>query len=335
MTQPLQISLSRRQYEQLLETLDNVFKIPSDLVRPPAEVSVEAINLEPDTNSSPFELKNRLPDKMFQKDTIDNQPKEITPKISFSLPIFIVQLKNEHDNPLIEISFREFSVQYDKTSQYETVVQVMLRSILMEDLKCPIDSKYRQMVVSSAQEDRTCRPVNAPSSSCPDLVHMAFKDDIPTGSLPENLESSAGFDSKTSAAPSTNLNAINYHRSRLQVDANATYCPGTPPPSPQSKAHEDNLVIYSALLIDPKCPTLATNYQNRRQTSSIDFNCLNLIISVERWFMVLDFFGLVSEDADNGTSKEGAEEQISEGEFYFGFCSETVLHFFFSFSKFK
>ncbi|XP_055907883.1 intermembrane lipid transfer protein Vps13D isoform X2 [Eupeodes corollae] len=311
-TQPLQISLSRRQYEQLLETLDNVFKIPNDLVRPPAEVSVDTMHLESDNNSSPFELNNRLPEKMFHSEKPDNQHKELTPKISFSLPIFIIQLKNEHDNPLIEITFREFSVQYDQASQYETVVQVMLRSILMEDLKCPIDSKYRQMVVSSAQEDRTCRPVNAPSSSCPDLVRVALNNDMPTGSLPENLESSAGFDCNSSAAaPTTTLNAINYHRSRLQVNAGAD-CPGTPPPSPQSKAHEDNLVIYSALLIDPKCPTLATNYQNRRQTSSIDFNCLNLIISVERWFMVLDFFGLVSDDEDENTPKDGAEEQIDE-----------------------
>jgi vacuolar protein sorting-associated protein 13D len=86
-------------------------------------------------------------------------------------------------------------------------------------------------------------------------------------------------------------------------------CPGTPPPSPQMRSREDNLVIYSSLIVDPKCPLFESKYKSKKAKSSIDFNCLNLNISVESWFVLLNFFGLLSDDEQAPTKTTSVSTQ--------------------------
>lgn len=70
-------------------------------------------------------------------------------------------------------------------------------------------------------------------------------------------------------------------------------CPCTPPPSPsQARARpERNLVLISTLLVDPSAPNFATKYQSTQRSTSVDFNCLDLVISIPSWVVVIDFFG--------------------------------------------
>lgn len=73
---------------------------------------------------------------------------------------------------------------------------------------------------------------------------------------------------------------------------------------------QDNLVLYSALIVDPECPNFATQYNSMRQTSSIDFNSLDLVVSVKSWFAFLNFFGLISDSNDDeATLKRELAEQ--------------------------
>lgn len=138
------------------------------------------------------------------------------------------------------------------------------------------------MVISSSPETQNFRPETSFSSrSCPNLIGLHMADECMTGSLPENLE--------------------NTHNSEHQP-INKTTCPDTPPPSPQSKERQDNLVLYTSLLIDPECPNFHTKYNSMRQSSSIDFNSLDLVISVQSWFVLLNFFGLLSDDRNDVTS---------------------------------
>jgi hypothetical protein len=44
--------------------------------------------------------------------------------VFFELPTFIVELNNQKQEPLIEISFRDFIVCYDKHHVYETKIKV-------------------------------------------------------------------------------------------------------------------------------------------------------------------------------------------------------------------
>lgn len=294
---PLRLSLSRKQYEQLLETIENIFKVPNDLVRPPSET--QHVKSEEVSEMSTFELNQKFKRRLFNEGSISEKKSTLEPKVSFELPIFVIQLKNEFNDPLIEISFRDFNVNYEKNNQYETSIQVSLRSLLMEDLLRDVESKHRSMVVSSSPENQNGRPGSVFSShSCPNLIALQRSEDGPTGSLPDNLESGAGF---------------------MFLNANKTMCPDTPPPSPQtSRTRQDNLVLYSSLLVDPNCPNFETQYNSLKQSSSIDFNSLDLVVSVESWFVLLNFFGLVSED-DQETAetkevmKEPIESEIKNG----------------------
>lgn len=137
---PLTLSLSRREYEQLLETMENLFKVPNDLVRPPTDVSSIHVSVpvsgqpsvnedEPDTANQTFEIDKRFKRRLFSTSTTNERVTYLEPKVSFELPMFVIQLKNELNDPLIEIFFRDFNVNYEKNNMYETNLQVMYLSL--------------------------------------------------------------------------------------------------------------------------------------------------------------------------------------------------------------
>ena len=131
------------------------------------------------------------------------------------------QTKNARDHKngnrseaLVQISFRDFCVDFDKRNQYETHVKISLRSLLMEDLLQSDTAKNRYMVVTSAERDSNDR-LNASSfasHSCPNPVGLllGMGDGLPN-SLPTNLEDRMGFSF---------------------LATNKSLCPDTPPPSP-------------------------------------------------------------------------------------------------------
>lgn len=314
MIKPLNLSLSRVQYEQLLETIENLFKVPSDLARPPAAVRAKYVH-----QSNEFELNSeaiggvdsKLKRRLFQPNVPLEKKTVFEPKVAFELPIFIIQLKNELNDPLIDIVFRDFNVNYETSNTYETHLQVSLRSMLMEDLLQSPESKHRIMLISSSPENEQPRPNNIYSSrSCPNLVGGYLAENSITGSLPENLETGAGFNCfhhSNAFRPQT----MSWLSPQSPNKSDKRNCPETPPPSPQRRMPQDNLVLYSALIIDPKCPTFASQYNGRRQTSSVDFNSLDLIVSVKSWFAFLNFFGVLSDvDDENSGGYDESDHSI-------------------------
>uniref|UniRef100_A0AAG5DF63 UBA domain-containing protein n=1 Tax=Anopheles atroparvus TaxID=41427 RepID=A0AAG5DF63_ANOAO len=295
---PLRLSLKRQQYEQLLETIDNLFKIPRDLVRPPSEVptTLEKVSeiAEESLTFRAFPLASKARQGLFYQSSLEMDPRAaagsaISVRVHFELPAFIIQLNGNRNEALVQISFRDFCVDFDKHNQYETHVKISLRSLLMEDLLQSDTAKTRYMVVTSAERDGEEERLNAStfaSHSCPNPVGLLLANyECLPNSLPTNLEDKTGF------------SFLAANRSSL--------CPDTPPPSPsvsrqqQSRLNpEENLVIYSSVLVDPACPTFATQFGSLQQSSLIDFNSLDLIVSVESWFVLLDFFGLLS-DSDS------------------------------------
>lgn len=133
---PLTLSLSRREYEQLLETIENLFKVPFDLVRPPTNVTTVLSNSLPlyaqtpdeeelpELTSQPFEIDRKFKRRLFSSSATNEKITFLEPKVTFELPAFAIQLKNEINEPLIEILFRDFNVNYEKNNMYETSLQV-------------------------------------------------------------------------------------------------------------------------------------------------------------------------------------------------------------------
>ncbi|XP_044592109.1 vacuolar protein sorting-associated protein 13D isoform X2 [Cotesia glomerata] len=268
-TTPLKVSLSRTQYEQLLDTVNAVFSFPHP--------SREVIQPErKETEESSFELLL---------------------KVLFELPTLCIQLKQDHsEQPLVELSMQEFVVKYEKLSKHESTTQVSLRSLLMEDLLCPIGSRHRCMMQSSAPT-RARLPLGV-SKSCPDFAYNCrkWRSDFSRGSLPDRLETFALY----GTVPA------HWRKASSLVGT-----PNTPPPSPGAMTCEENLVLISITMTeihpeDPDSPARPV----RHKTISIDFNCLDLIVSVESWMIVLDFFGIGTNPSHHITIHEAPQPQV-------------------------
>lgn len=298
---PLRLSLKRQQYEQLLDTIDNAFKLPHDLIRPPTESSTKFPTIDEEHSEENFKKA------LFSQASLERRGQEMLPKVMFSMPVFIIQLN--HDNsPVVEICFRDFNVNYEKQNQWETNLQVSLRSVIMEDLLRPIDSKHRIMV-SSANEEEQRLQTPFLSNSCPNLSAVGLSTHNLSSSLPDNLEPNVGF---KQFMKQQKLQKVGF------LNVTTANCPGTPPPSPQARSREDNLVIYSSIMVDPSCPQFDSKYKSRRARSSIDFNCLSLNVSVESWFVLLNFFSLVNDDNEqfpnkSSNSNQNEESDVSQG----------------------
>ncbi|XP_012135558.1 vacuolar protein sorting 13D isoform X2 [Megachile rotundata] len=249
---PLKVSLSRGQYEQLLDTINRLFSMP---------VSVPVVQKLQTTNK----VQNNYSDKL-----------DLSIKVLFELPTLSMELKQGPlEQPLVELSMRDFVAKYEKLQKNESTIQVALRSLLMEDLLCPIGSRHRCMMQSSAPT-RAKLPAGV-SKSCPNFAFIQqVKSQCGRGSLPDRLETD------------TLYGTIPAHWRRKPVSL--IHTPNTPPPSPGASTSEENLVLLSISIIEPDHDQL-TKDQFHQKIVTVDFNCLDLVISVESWMVVFDFFG--------------------------------------------
>lgn len=248
---PLKVSLSREQYEQLLDTTNRLLSMP---------VSV------------PVAQKSQAMSKLSNySDKLD-----LSIKVLFELPTLGIELKQGHlEQPLVELSMRDFVAKYEKLQRNESTIQVALRSLLMEDLLCPIGSRHRCMMQSSAPT-RARLPAGV-SKSCPNFAFIQqIRSEFGRGSLPDRLETD------------TLYGTIPPHWRRKPVSLTNT--PNTPPPSPGASTSEENLVLMSITITEPDCDQPSVT-QFHQKAVTVDFNCLDLVISVESWMVVFDFFG--------------------------------------------
>lgn len=285
---PLKVSLSRGQYEQLLDTIQrllytsNVEQVAEERKIPSAKVS---------NYSDKFDLSI---------------------KALFELPVLSVELKQDHsEQPLVDLSMRDFVAKYEKLKKFESIIEVALKSLLMEDLLCPVGSRHRYMMQSSAPI-RARLPAGV-SKSCPDLVFVQrWKNNFGRGSLPDRLETD------------TLYGAVPAHWRRQPVSQIDT--PNTPPPSPGPVISEENLVLISVTMTQPDPTT--TDDKIQRKSVSVDFNCLDLVVSVESWMVVLDFLGIGSPNNSNPDvilHKESSDIDCVDGTEAFSLYSEIEV----------
>ncbi|XP_037935876.1 vacuolar protein sorting-associated protein 13D [Teleopsis dalmanni] len=275
-TQLLQLSLTRDQYEQLNESIENATKF------------VTETNME-DKSDERFPIHTSIKDKNGGDFHLKAKPKVYA---KFSVPTFVIYLKNEHHNSAINITFREFKIFHSQIED-ERNIQVILRSVLMEDLKCAIESKFRNMVDSSSdsKDNQKLRKSHC-STSCPNLARLSLQQSKLYSSMPTKLNCVS------------NVNVLRV-QNNSEISSSAIR-------SNKQTIRDDNLVIYKSrttTLNDSKFSSLRTT------DSSIDFNCLNLTISLDRWFMVLDFFGLLSNNDNKNIQHSKTDNAIHERDF--------------------
>lgn len=234
---PLQVSLSKAQYQQIIQSLDNLNWSKVD-----ATNNFEA---GPD-----FPAKNRPSPRVKQRELVLN--------FKFQLPRFSMELLNNSDRAIVNLSFEDFLVAYEQNCSYSATVQTSLKSLILEDLMMKEDSKYRRLVASNdRQSERVAGRPNLSSfmsSSCPDLRAQGL---YATGarSLPARLE----------------LDQSQWKQNRVKPPQKKPVkkCPSTPPSSPSMMYHQrfsrsgvgdNNLVFIKILLVDPDSPDFALKY---------------------------------------------------------------------------
>jgi vacuolar protein sorting-associated protein 13D len=243
-------------------------------------------------------------------------------KVFFELPELNVILRgNLHgmEQNMVEIAFGDFIVRYDKSDPYETSIKMSLRSLVVEDLLQSEASPHRKLVVSQfvIQEDTALESIRIPlyaSKSCPDFGMQLGHSLQKRNSLPDRLETSFLYGIMKPTIQT---------QQQMKTSPTGEY-PCTPPPSPRNTAspqdvmsRKDNLVHIDVQLIDPKSPEFFSRHNANQRYVDINFNCLDLIVNIESWVMILDFFGMGTEQENIQVKKPKVQTQQLK-------CDESV-----------
>lgn len=267
MVETLKVSLYRKQYKNILESIKNATNFShgnSPEIRKPKAKSAIVTN----TNASDM---NRL-----------------SSTIKFSVPVFEINLQNECYEPLVNMTFKDFGVEHCISGNNE-YLKVLLNSVLMEDLKSDISSPFRNMVTSINLE-KAFHKKGQTSSSCPDLPNFTSKQ-------PRSMSSSE----PANLCEYTKIkNNKKYSKHSLCNSKDFSYL----------KKH--NLVIYKS---HTRRVIHSSSEAKSETENSIEFNCLNLTMCVDRWYTIFDFFGLISDTEETGHAAR-SQKDVDQSMFF-------------------
>lgn len=250
---PLKLLLSKHVFEQVIQTVDNL------------TYDEDKLNLLPKTSASMLDSGNF--DGMFvsprsedmeppslempsiptasssQSSLMEGTPDPPTTiKAKFDLPEFSVQLQgdlSDGDQGLVDISIKNFSVNFDKSDPYTTSIDVTLQSVIMEDLLQDANSKHRYLIVSSSGSSQdTLLPQTFLSTSLPSIASLPSPIAFRPASLPSSLDNSPGHQygsyhppgGLSGYQPAFRTSSSMSSRTRTSPGQGRTY-PSTPPPS--------------------------------------------------------------------------------------------------------
>lgn len=323
--------MAKHVYEQVLQTLDNLI-YNEDLNKFPAAAASSTCHSSPSVSalSTGTEFSSeRKENGLFSHSSFNSVPnKSLTIRetksftqiqANFHISELQVQLSGDLTlgaQGLVSLKFQDFDVEFTKDHPQTLSIQIALRSLLMEDLleKKP-DSVYKNLMVSrGAPKPSSLAHKEYLSQSCPSVSNVEYPD-MPR-SLPSHME-------EASNVFQLYQRPVCASRKKQKEDADSEY-PLTPPPSPTAdrsklpcgKSHfDDSLVHINIFLVDRKHPEFSSRYSKINRSIDVDFNCLDVLITLQTWVVILDFFGIGS-TADNHAMKLQPEDaqQTSKSE---------------------
>ncbi|XP_034393657.1 vacuolar protein sorting-associated protein 13D isoform X3 [Cyclopterus lumpus] len=311
---PVQVFLCKPVYEQVLQTLDNLSLIEEQRVTPsqpptppPPTPSSTRSHRFPDPQGGLF--ARDPPYLSFSHSSLSSQmplqshqpalPTSFT-QLKVTLHVAEVQVQLSADltqgsQGLVSLRFQDLEGDFTKDHPHLLAVQLALRSLLMEDLlEQNPESKYKHLMVSrGAPKPSTFSPKEYLSQSCPSVSNALFPD-MPR-SLPTHMEEAQNVFQLYQRHPSTP--SASSRKSKRDPE-----CPITPPPSPTYHTpspqpppdFDDSLVHINVLLVDQNHPEFKTRYGRVGRSVDVDFNCLDVLITLQTWVVILDFFGIGS-----------------------------------------
>uniref|UniRef100_A0A8C8ZND1 Vacuolar protein sorting 13 homolog D n=1 Tax=Prolemur simus TaxID=1328070 RepID=A0A8C8ZND1_PROSS len=319
---PVQVVLAKHVYEQVLQTLDNLV-YSEDLNKFPASATSSPCPNSPlpPLSSCGEPSVEKKENGLFSHSSLSNtSQKSLSVKevksftqiqANFCISELQVQLSGDLTlgaQGLVSLKFQDFEVEFSKDHPQTLSIQIALHSLLMEDLleKNP-DSKYKNLMVSrGAPKPSSLAQKEYLSQSCPSVSNVEYPD-MPR-SLPSHMEE----------APNVfqlYQRPISASRKKQKEVEDKDY-PLTPPPSPTAdepkilvgkSKFDDSLVHINIFLVDKKHPEFSSSYSRVNRSIDVDFNCLDVLITLQTWVVILDFFGIGS-TADNHAMKVPPED---------------------------
>uniref|UniRef100_A0A286Y024 Vacuolar protein sorting 13 homolog D n=1 Tax=Cavia porcellus TaxID=10141 RepID=A0A286Y024_CAVPO len=321
---PVQVVLAKHVYEQVLQTLDNLV-YSEDLNKFPASTASSPCPSSPlpALRACGEPAVERKENGLFSHSSLSSasqrslslkEAKAFTQiQANFCISELQVQLSGDLTlgaQGLVSLKFQDFEVEFSKDHPQTLSIQIALRSLLMEDLleKNP-DSKYKNLMVSrGAPKPSSLAQKEYLSQSCPSVSNVEYPD-MPR-SLPSHMEEAPNvfqlYQRPTSAS-----------RKKQKEVLDKDY-PLTPPPSPTvdepkvlagKSKFDDSLVHINVFLVDKKHPEFSSSYDRVNRSIDVDFNCLDVLITLQTWVVILDFFGIGS-TADNHALKVLPEDTV-------------------------
>uniref|UniRef100_A0A8D1RI25 UBA domain-containing protein n=1 Tax=Sus scrofa TaxID=9823 RepID=A0A8D1RI25_PIG len=321
---PVQVVLAKHVYEQVLQTLDNLV-YSEDLNKFPVSAASSPCPNSPlpSLSSCGEPSIERKENGLFshaslstssQKSLSVREVRSFTQiQANFCISELQVQLSGDltlGSQGLVSLKFQDFEVEFSKDHPQTLSIQIALRSLLMEDLleKNP-DSKYKNLMMSrGAPKPSSLAQKEYLSQSCPSVSNVEYPD-MPR-SLPSHMEEAPNvfqlYQRPTSASR------------KKQKEVQDKDCPLTPPPSPTvdepkifagKSKFDDSLVHINVFLVDKKHPEFSSSYNRINRSIDVDFNCLDVLITLQTWVVILDFFGIGS-TADNHAMKGPPEDVL-------------------------
>nr|XP_055187530.1 intermembrane lipid transfer protein VPS13D isoform X2 [Nyctereutes procyonoides] len=321
---PVQVVLAKHVYEQVLQTLDNLV-YSEDLNKFPASATSSPCPNSPLPSLSTCGEPSveRKENGLFSHSSLSNSSqkslslKEVRSftqiQANFCISELHVQLSGDLTlgaQGLVSLKFQDFEVEFSKDHPQTLSIQIALRSLLMEDLleKNP-DSKYKNLMVSrGAPKPSSLAQKEYLSQSCPSVSNVEYPD-MPR-SLPSHMEEAPNVFQLYQRPTSVSR--------KKQKEVQDKDCPLTPPPSPTvdepkilagKSKFDDSLVHINVFLVDKKHPEFTSSYNRVNRNIDVDFNCLDVLITLQTWVVILDFFGIGS-TADNHAMKVLPEDVL-------------------------
>uniref|UniRef100_A0A8C3W7P5 Vacuolar protein sorting 13 homolog D n=1 Tax=Catagonus wagneri TaxID=51154 RepID=A0A8C3W7P5_9CETA len=321
---PVQVVLAKHVYEQVLQTLDNVV-YSEDLNKFPASAASSPCPNSPLPSRSTCgePSTERKENGLFSHSSLSNssqkslsvrEVKSFTQiQANFCISELQVQLSGDltlGSQGLVSLKFQDFEVEFSKDHPQTLSIQIALRSLLMEDLleKNP-DSKYKNLMMSrGAPKPSSLVQKEYLSQSCPSVSNVEYPD-MPR-SLPSHMEEAPNVFQLYQRPSSAS-------RKKPKEVQDEDY-PLTPPPSPTvdepkmfagKSKFDDSLVHINIFLVDKKHPEFSSTYNRINRSIDVDFNCLDVLITLQTWVVILDFFGIGS-TADNHAMKVPPEDVL-------------------------
>ncbi|XP_027026540.2 vacuolar protein sorting-associated protein 13D isoform X1 [Tachysurus fulvidraco] len=313
----VQVFLCKHVYEQLLQTLDNLSLIEDEKATarqpptpPPPTPSSSKPHRFPDLQGGLFprdpslalsysskssSLSTLLP---LQDHSSSGKPPSFTQvSATFKVSELQVQLSadlSQGSQDLVSLRFQDLEGDFTKDHPHTLSIQLTLHSLLMEDLldQNP-ESKHKHLMVSrGAPKPSTFNLKEYLSQSCP-TASSAMYPEMPR-SLPAHMEEAQNVFQFYQRHPSTPVSSRKRNKD--------SECPSTPPPSPSRNTQsphslpdlDDSLVHINVLLVDRRHPEFQTRYGSIGRSVDVDFNCLDVLITLQTWVVILDFFGIGS-----------------------------------------